>query len=186
MSLKDNIRKCLSLSAALVVAGGVSVMSIAPATASTDQPEGATAAPVSGVEEASFEAQIVGDEVRISLSNAQAVLQDDGSVEVLDDNGDVLEAMPTTLPGLDGSPDAGVSYEVTEGGTSITITPDEVNQSDSDVMQTSQVDQDCAAQNVFWGIGASAVAGIPGGPAGIVGGATFGAGVAGVQSIIHC
>lgn len=182
----SKFRKYSSLSAAIVIASGMSLMSVAPATASSSSPGSVAATSVPSADEAHFEAEIVDETVQISLSNAQAVLQEDGSVEVLDNNGDILEVMPTVVPGLDGAPDAEVSYEVADEGASIVMTPENVSQIDNGLMQTRGVDRDCAAPNVFWGIGVGVATGIAGGPAGMAGGAIIGAGTAGIQSIIHC
>lgn len=105
--------------------------------------------------------------IRFDLSHAKGSVNENGEVEVRDDKGVLLEVMPVDVPQGENNRAMRIRYDVSPNGKTIKMyradLPDVVVDGNSgSEWVTAHVDQQCAANNVYWGAATGALTGLAG------------------------
>lgn len=188
------INKAIGMSASFLVAGAMLVGGIAPASAAPMPRDVATVA-VAAQAPTTYEVKAGKKDgrpvVELTLSNGRAVQNNDGTVTLVDAAGKVITTYGQTITDPTTGQSAAVTYKVNAAGNVVSIYP--TQQADSTSNDTKiaksfarRINQQCALNNLLWGMGGGAATGLVGGPGGVAVGILTGAIISGVQSATSC
>lgn len=188
------LNKSAGMSAAFLLAGAMLVTGIGPASAATTPQDVATIA-VAQQAPTTYEISAGKKDgrpvVKLMLSNGSAIQNNDGTVTIVDAGGRAITTYGQTITDPTTSQTATVSYEVSASGNVVNIFPTEQADGTANGVKmatafASRINQQCALNNLLWGMGGGAATGLVGGPGGVAVGILTGAIISGVQSATSC
>ncbi|WHS27289.1 hypothetical protein [Auritidibacter ignavus] len=135
-----------------------------------------------------FERTEEGSEyIHLELSHGKASLQEDGTVIVTSDNGELVEKLDTKIPVPAYDEVVEVSYEVSDDGQDITVSLPSLHSesnSETDIVAVPY-EVECGLPGLLVGLGGGALQGLGGGAVGAALGALGGAITSGIAAAIE-